>query len=508
MPDRSQLTLGVDIGTYETKGALLAAGQIVVASAARPNQVITGDGGRVEHDAERTWWDGTVEIVRDLLGRPGVTPTKVEAIAVSGIGPCVLPTTRQWQPLGGGSLYGLDTRATREITELTQRFGTSSLLRRCGNTLSSQSAGPKIWWWRRHQPQIHAQAELFLTSQSFVVARLTGRAVIDHLTASYFHPLYDQRTQAWNLEGCEDFVRIDQLPEIAWSGAIAGTLTADAAQQTGLVAGLPVLVGTADAPAEALAAGVTSPGDTMIMYGSSSFMLQLSPRPVADGRVWSAPYLFEGTHLAAAGTSTAGTLTRWIADMMGICGQDAEVFATFAGLAAQSPPGANGLLMLPYPNGERTPLNDPGARGVMAGFSLTHGRADLARAAVEGIAHSMTAALHTLEDVAGPARRALAVGGGTRNFVWTQAVSDISGSNQQLMSDAGAATGDAKLAALTVGIITGPAELSHQVHPIATVHPHPQLREMYRRDQQRFRALYERTRDLVHASPPDPGDAQ
>lgn len=503
MPENSRpIFLGVDIGTYESKGVAIDCQGVILASATRAHTVGTPKPGWVEHDADEVWWQGFVAICRELLSAPTIDPADVVAVGSSGIGPCVLPVDAALTPLRPAILYGVDTRATQEVSSLTSRLGTEAIVERCGNELSSQSAGPKIAWLRTNEPQVHAAARFFLTSQSFIVAKLTGSVVIDHATASYFHPLYELERGQWNVSGCEDFVRLDQLPKLGWASEIAGKVSEAASRVTGLQVGTPVIIGTADAPAEAVAAGVLAAGDMMVMYGSSSFMIQMVERSGRGGVLWHAPYVFKDSWQLAGGTSTAGTMTRWVSDLLlssatvderGVCGR----FEQLVELAERSPAGAHGLITLPYLSGERTPLHDPAARGVIAGLGLEHGPSDVARSAIEGVAHSMVQALNAFTQAGYGANRIAAVGGGIKNHIWLQAVCDISGREQGVVQSPGACFGDAALAALGVGALNDPDDIRSWIPTVTLIHPDTERRSMYERAHKRFVRLYPCSHEAV-----------
>ncbi|GHE35126.1 sugar kinase [Streptosporangium violaceochromogenes] len=503
------LFVGVDIGTSATRGVVVDVSGEIRAFASVPHTVSTPADGMAEHDAETVWWAGVSEVCRRLMADPEVSARNVAAVGCSGVGPCVLPVDADLTPLRPAILYGVDTRAHEQIGELEARLGRQAILRQAGHVLSSQSAGPKIAWLARHEPDTHAGAAAFLTSQSFVVARLTGEIVIDHATAGYFDPLYDLDTHRWNVARCEDFVAERQLPRLAWASEVAGSVTPAASAATGLPAGVPVVTGTADAQAEAIAAGVAVPGDTMMMYGSSTFVMRMTTAPARSPTVWSAPFLWPGRFGVSAGTSTAGTLTRWLAELLGLHpGRDEGAFEELVRLAASSPPGANGLLTLPYLSGERTPVDDPMARGVVAGLTLRHTRADLARSAIEGVAHAAVDALRAVAADERPIRRLYAVGGGTRNPVWLQAVSDISGIAQHVSRTPGAAFGGAVLAAFGTGHLARPA-LPAGGGPERVVTPDPAAHRRYAEDHALYRQLYHQTRSIVHAlAVPRPGGPQ
>ena len=268
--------LGVDIGTYESKGVLVDGQGAVLASAARPHGLIVPQAGWAEHRAEEDWWADFVWLARKLIAESGLAPSEIRAVGTSAIGPCMLPVDSDGAPLMNAVLYGVDTRAAREIEELTASIGAETIFARCGNALTSQSVGPKILWLKHNRPDIYARAHKFLNSTSFLVHRLTGRFVTDHYTAANASPLYLIDEQTWTGALAPDLTELDRLPELAWTTEVAGGVTARAAEQTGLLPGTPVIVGTIDAAAEAISVGVLDVGDMMLMYGSTVFTILIA----------------------------------------------------------------------------------------------------------------------------------------------------------------------------------------------------------------------------------------
>ena len=491
----TQFTLGIDIGTYESKGVLLDPDGNVVEQAAVQHGMIVPRPGRAEHRADSDWWHDFREITRTLLHASAVAPRQIACVAASAIGPCMLPIDAAGRPLMNAVLYGVDTRAESEVAELTQRIGAERIMATCGNALTSQSVGPKILWLKRNRPEIFSAAARFVTSTSYLVQKLTGECVIDHYTAANFSPIYDVNRQCWSMELADDICQVEKLPQLRWSTEIAGKVTAKAASETGLAKGTPVTVGTVDAAAEAVSVGVREPGDTMMMYGSTAFMIQFVGQQVRDDRLWYAPWLFPGTHASMAGLATSGTLTHWFRDNFARELPKESAFSTLAAEAAKSPPGSRGLLLLPYFSGERTPIHDPNAKGAFFGLNLTHSRGDMYRALIEGIAYGTAHVLETYRDVNSVPTRLLAVGGGTRNRVWLQSTSDIGGVPQHLCEKSvGAAYGNAFLGACAVGT----AQLSdiQRWNPVVDV-IQPVVHPVHDRQFDLFKRLYLQTREIA-----------
>ncbi|MBL9058847.1 MAG: carbohydrate kinase, partial [Mangrovicoccus sp.] len=304
---------------------------------------------------------------------------------------------------------------------------------------------------------------------------------------------YDVARQDWAPDLAAGIVDPARLPRPMWSTGIAGRVTAEAARATGLAEGTPVTAGTVDAAAEAVSVGVASPGDMMLMYGSTIFMILLTKGPLPDPRLWYAPWLYPGQHAAMAGLATSGTLTHWFRDRLASDLPRDAAFGLLAAEAEASPPGANGLLVLPYFSGERTPIHDPEAKGVVFGLNLTHRRGDLYRALLEGIAHGTRHVTDTFAALGAAPARLLAVGGGVLNPLWLQSTSDVTGLDQIVCTRTlGAAYGDAFLAAEAAGLAPRIADWNPPARRV-TARPLP----VHERHHALFLALYQQTRDIA-----------
>jgi len=494
------VTLGVDVGTFESKGVLVDTDGTVLATAVRPHTMLVPQPGWAEHRPDEDWWGDLVAVTRDLLAMSGVDPRSIGAVATSAIGPCMLPVDAAGAPLMNGVLYGVDTRAAAQIEALTARLGEDRILAACGNALTSQSVGPKILWLKETHPERYARTAKVLTSTSYLTWKLTGEHVIDHYTAAGFSPLYDVNTLDWTAELAPDILPLDRLPRLGWSTDIAGTVTATAAAETGLAQGTPVTVGTIDAAAEALSVSVSNPGEMMVMYGSTIFIIQVTDRPIRDARLWYAPWLTRGLHASMAGLATSGTLIRWFRDQLAVGATWEELVAD----AQTSPKGAKGLLCLPHFSGERTPIHDPHAKGAFFGLDLTHTRGDLFRAVLEGIAAGTAHVMDTYRELDAAPHTVLAVGGGTRNEVWLQATSDLGRVSQVVREKTiGASYGDAFLAAVAIGAVA-PDAIGDWNPVVRTVTP--ESVPAYERQYPLWKMLYERTKDLSAALGADSGE--
>ncbi|MET7609314.1 FGGY-family carbohydrate kinase [Streptomyces avermitilis] len=478
--------LGVDIGTSSSKGVLVDQDGTVLATAVRPHTVSRPRPGHVELDA-RVWWDEFASLARELTG----SGSAVTAVGVSGMGPCVALTDEADTPLHPAILYGVDTRATEQIARLEAELGREAVLERCGSLLSTQAVGPKIAWLAEHAPEVIARARRLYMPSSYLVRRLTGAYVLDHHSASQSVPLYDSVAQEWYAPWARHIAPWIELPKLGWPGDIAGRLTAEAAATTGLPAGVPVVTGTIDAWSEALSVGAQRTGDLMLMYGSTMFLINTVTERLLVPQLWSTVGALPGTRNLAGGMATSGVITDWLRELFG-----APEHTALLAEAEAAGPGAKGLLMLPYFAGERTPVADPDARGMIAGLTVEHTRGDLYRAALEATAFGVRHNAEAMRAAGADVHRVVAVGGGTRGGLWTRIVSDVTGLEQEIRTvTLGASYGAALLAAQAVGDADIDAwnPVREQVTPDARLRPrYDDLYDLYLR-------LYPATRDIGHA---------
>jgi len=504
MPDK--YLLGVDIGTYSSKGVLVEAGTgEVIAEHAIEHGIEMPKPGWAEHDADLVWWAEFAQISRSLIEKSGIEPKAIISVGISALGACMLPVGADGKPLRKAILYGIDTRAEAEIEELERVFGVDKIFQISGMKLSAQSTGPKILWLKNHEPKIYEQARYFLTSQAYLVFRLTRKATLDIFTLADFTPMADIRGNCWCRETTEYIAPLEKLPIPIWSCDIAGYVMKEASFETGLVEGTPVIVGTTDAGAEAVSTGISQPGDLMIMFGSTIFVVMLAKSLMPSPKLWATAWLDPSAFTLQGGTSTAGSLTRWFRDNFSATelaiqrsGGD-PAYAALAHLLLDSSPGANGLITLPYFEGERTPIYDPKAKGMLFGLTLSHTRADVYRSLLEGIGFGIRHMIDTMIEEGARPKRIIASAGGIRNSGWMQIVCDIANIDMIIPEqESSAPIGDAFMAGVGVGYYEDLKECSRIIKKATTLKPDAANTQIYNDYYRIYRQLYEQTKDLMH----------
>jgi xylulokinase len=313
------------------------------------------------------------------------------------------------------------------------------------------------------------------------------------------------RAQAWGPLAAEIAGHVP-LPRLAWPGQVVGQVTPHAARACGLRAGTPVTGGTIDVVSEALSVGVSAPGDMLAVYGTTACLYLILEEVVAHPALWPLPHGVPGQQSLVAGMATTGALTRWFRDQFASQERAAQAaggpnaYAALTEAAAQVPPGSEGLVMLPYFAGERTPLMDAQARGVIAGLTLAHGRGHLYRAILEATAYGLAHNAEVMRSAGAHPQRVVAAGGGTQSDLWLQIVSDVTGWTQELPAQRiGACYGDAFWA----GLATGQVELADLHGAWVQIErgfaPDPARHALYQQYYGVYRDLYRHTVEDVHA---------
>jgi xylulokinase len=362
-------------------------------------------------------------------------------------------------PLGPAIIWP-DQRARRQVIEITDLVGAQRLVELTGSPVCTGFQAATVRWVQQERPDLWARTRMILTPKEDLRLRLTGEIGTDPSDGSGTL-LLDVRSRNWSAEMLRA-LEIDEarLPSVQPSTALAGTLTDRAAFALGLPAGIPVVTGAADTACSAVGAGITG-GETLLLTISTGGQLVLpahEPHVDVEGRIHTfcgalSPAPGQAGWYQMAALLSAGMALRWLRDnVLGLKAPDA--YEQMMAWAETSPPGAHGLLFLPYLAGERTPLMDPQARGLWLGLTAGHGRAELARSVMEGVALACHDACSVLEQIGAQPRRIVMAGGGARSALWRQIVADVFCLPvQQLQGADQSALGAALLAGGGIGVL-------------------------------------------------------
>ncbi|HKW84762.1 MAG TPA: FGGY-family carbohydrate kinase [Burkholderiaceae bacterium] len=500
--------MGVDIGTQSTKAVLVGADGRIVAQASRAHQVETPKPLWAQQWPQ-VWLAAVEATVREVAAHAGANT--VEALCISSLyGGSGIPVDAAGEPLHP-CLIWMDRRATAQCDWVRARVDVERLLAITGNGIDSYYGYTKMLWLREHAPEVWKRTAKFLPPNAWVIAQLTGEAAVDHSAAGNIGGVYDVAQRRWSDEALEMLgIPREKMPQrMVDSSAVVGRLRGEAAARLGLRAGLPVVAGGVDAAMATLAAGAAEPGRHVAMIGTS--MCWGTIRRSVDARhgLISMPHVFNGAEdlYVFGGAITAGASVSWFretfcsAEIAAGREQGIDPHALLERDAAPLPPGADGLLFLPYLMGERSPVWDAQASGAFVGLGLHHGRAHLYRAVLEGITYALEHNIAAGSQDAGTLDEHLVVvGGASHSDLWMQIIADVTGRPvRTLPDDVEASLGAAMLAAYGVGLIDAAQVRRGWVTPAPRADPDPASHAAYAQLFESYVALYPALKPAMHA---------
>lgn len=484
--------LGLDVGTSGVKAILVNERGDVVASATAPLSLSTPQPGWAEQDPE-SWWQATIVATRAVIAQKQTPP--IAAIGISGQMHSSVFLDQHGDVIRPALLW-CDGRTTAECEDITTRAGGEDVLREwVRNPALEGFTLPKVLWLRRHEPAAYADLATVMLAKDFIRYRLTGTLATEPSDASGTL-MYDPARQRWSAELLRAVdVPISLLPDVGGSAEILGTVSAAAAELTGIAAGAPVVGGGADNACGAAGVGVVTPGELVTSWGTSGTVLAPMATPTVDPglRAHTFCHVLPDVWYVMGVMLSAGGAFAWYRDQLARdAGREGSADRLLNDEAAAIAPGSEGVTFLPYLQGERTPHRDASARGAIMGLSLAHTRAHITRAVLEGICFGLRDSLEILRELGVAPAHVLVTGGGARSAFVRQLQANVFGVPVVTVDrEEGPAYGAALLAAVGAGAFTdlaaaARATLTRGVPEVPDDAVHRAYDEPYRR----FRSLY------------------
>lgn len=496
--EQGELTLGIDAGTTSLRAGLfdLSGRPQAFYDVSYPTRY-PQPGWAEQHPQD--WWDALVGAVRGCLNAAGEgSAERVIGLAIDA--PCdLLLVDAAGNPLTE-SLMWMDLRGADQARRLTQTR--DIVLRYCGGEVPAEWALPKALWLKEHEPALWNRAAYLVEQVSWLNWRLTGEWAIPLNSAAakwHYRARADEQTPAGWPVSLLQAVGLEELPQkvpgaaVAMGGKIGGLAPAVAAE-LGLRPGIAVAMGGIDAHVGMVGIDALAPGTLALITGTSTCQLAQSHTPIFHSGLW-APFedaVVSSEWTIEAGQASTGGTVRWLLDTLGGELPAGEARYAAADAAAQSTAvGADGLVVLDFWQGSRTPIKDPDARGVIFGLTPAHGVGHLLRAVYEGTAYGNRHILETLQELGVPIERIVACGGGTRSALWLQILADVAGLPITLTEvDDAVALGSAACAAVAAGSYVDLHSAAHaMVRATTHVEPNSAHRDIYDRGYERYRAL-------------------
>jgi xylulokinase len=495
--------IGLDIGTTSTIGILIGLPDRILHIASRPVTLTARHPGWAEEDPEQ-WWTNACAIMRELIATGGIAASDVAAVGVTGMLPAVVLLDDEGRLLRP-SIQQSDARCAAEVAELRREVDEAAFTAKTGNGINQQLVIAKLRWIRKHEPEVFARIATVFGSYDYINWRLTGERAIEQNWALEAGFVNLERHQI-----ADDLVRLAGIPRWALprktvSHEALGHVTDRAAKELGLPPGIPVVAGAADHIASALAAGLTRPGDVLLKFGGSVDVLIATDKVAPDPRMYLDYHLVPGLYVPNGCMATGGSGLNWFVDNFA---QGERPKAEAKGmslhrwldhLASAVPPGAQGVRILPYFLGEKTPIHDADVRGAILGLSLAHGPAHLWRALLEAYAYAIAHHIEVLNDMGHPTQSYFASDGGAKSAVWMQIVADVLQKPvQRLAGHPGSCLGAAWTAAMGLNLANDWSAIARFVSLADRFEPDPANARIYEQGYADFRRLYPPIAALEH----------
>jgi xylulokinase len=487
-----QYLLGIDVGTSGVKAVLIDVSGSVLGSATEEYPLSTPQPLWSEQNPE-DWWNGTCRALARIVRESGVDPTSIAGLGLTGQMHGAVFLDQDDHVIRPAMLWN-DGRTATQCAEITELVGEARLLRIAGNPALTGFQAPKLLWLRENEPDAYQRMARLLLPKDYIRYRLTGELASDVSDAAGTL-LLDLEARDWSDEilAALDIPRT-WLPRVYEGPEVTGTLRDELASDLGLPRGLPVVAGGGDNAAAAVGNGVIREGSITSSIGTSGVLFAHSDRILLDpqGRLHTFCHAVPGAYHLMAVTLSAGGSLRWLRDTLAGPGVYEGGYDALAEEAAAVPPGSEGLIFLPYLNGERTPHRDPLARGGFIGLTARHGRGHLVRAVMEGVTYSLRDGLEIMRGMGLDVGEVRVTGGGARSPLWRQMQADVFGTPiTRMRAEEGPAYGAALLAGVGAGIYADTAAaVDSTVATAGTVEPDPAAVRAYDAGYAIYRTLY------------------
>lgn len=491
--------LGIDIGTSSMKAVLIREDGGMAGEAHRAYDLIKPEQNMAEQDIEQLW-NAVAEALKELSDTYPVEAGQIKGIGFSGQMHGLVALDQEGRPVRHAIIWA-DQRSAESIRHIYQEIPEEEYSRCVGNRLSTGVLVSSLVWVKEHEPETYRKIRHVVLPKDYIRYRMTGELGTDLSDAS--STLIFQTAEMDWAYSFMDRLGLDRslFPAVHASSEVAGQTTAACSRQTGLKEGIPVVYGGGDTIVQAVGNGLFTPGRLIANIGTASQLVTVSEQPVCDKgyRTNTFNYAENGLWLLMGANLSGGIALKWLKNNI----LREQSYEAMDALAESVPAGSHGCFFLPYLSGERTPWNDPDARGIFFGLGLKTGRPEMIRSVMEGIIYNQKLSLEIFGDIGISFREVIASGGGARGKVFRQMEADMFHCpvRTNKVNEQGC-IGAAILAAVGCGDFPSLKDAGMQMVHLSdnVIEPDPENEKIYEEKFSVFRELYPINSDLMHRS--------
>lgn len=489
------MLLGIDIGTSACKVAVFDKRGKLQAEASEKYEVYYPNPGWAEQNSEE-WYNAVCKALKSI--GESFDLSQITAVGVDGQSWSCIPVSKDGKALYNTPIW-YDTRSQKQCDMLKETIGFDRIFTLCKNPVEPCYTTPKVLWFKENYPDVYNNTYKFLQCNSYIVYKLTGVFSQDK-SQGYGHFFYDMEKSCYDYSMAEEMgIDIEKFPEIYDCHAVVGTINEKASLETGLNVGVGVVAGGLDAACGTLGAGVVKAGQTQEQGGQAGGMSICTKSPFADKRLILSNHVVPSLWLLQGGTVAGGAAMEWFAREFGNSFSDKSVFKEIDKEAEKIDAASDGMVFLPYLNGERSPIWDPNAKGLYYNVSLSKTKAHFARATMEGVAYALRHNLETAREAGADFGTLYSMGGSAKSSVWMQIKADVTGCHMVVPEADNASTlGAIILAGVGTGVFESFEEAVEKIVEIKKEYfPNSENTEKYNKAFKKYIKLYESLKEVM-----------
>lgn len=492
----SSFSLGIDIGTTSVKVVLVSSEGYIVDETSSTHDLLSIHPNWAEEDAT-IWWDNVIKSVKQLTERNQACMADLKCIGCSGMVPAIVMLDEENHPVRN-TIQQNDARAISQIEKIKGILDQERLYEKTGGTTNQQHILPRLLWVKENEPEVFNKTKTVMGSYDYIAFKLTGVKSIE-MNWAIESGAYDIRSNEWLEDDLKQFgIDIKLFPQVNPSMKVIGETKEEIEELMGIPAGVPVIAGGADHVASTLAAGITQRGDLLIKFGGAGDILYCVDEIKTSRQLFFDYHIVPDKYLLNGCMAASGSLVKWfVKDILD--SESSTIYKELDQEAMKVPAASEGLVILPYFLGEKTPIFDPNARGVMFGLTLAHTRGHIFRAILEAVIYGFRHHVEVLKEMGYEPNRIMATNGGAKSKFWCQIAADVLGTTIcSYPSHPGSALGVAFLAGKSAGVFKEWDEIRKFLTDYHIYEPNKREVEIYNRSYKIYRDLYKELTTPFH----------